>query len=552
MAACVCRLITDIPLKKYLIAARLLIASIAAALSLSGCGGGDTASTALPTKLLALISSTTSNATFSGKRNDYTIARNGAGFTVRDNASGTSSSIGPNVQTLTFDDLSVKLAIGDIAKSISAADLKMLLELYVGFFNRVPEADGLAYWIAEHARGVAIDQIADSFYAAAISPAYSALTGYSGGMSDAAYVTAVYKNVLGRDPDSAGVTYWSQSLATRSRGALVPFMLSSAHTFKGDATYGYVADLLDNKFAVGSAFALEQGLNYTSAQSSYTNAVAIAAKITPTSTTAAINAIPVNDAGFNLVTSAVVVSGMSTSSTLMYKKLATLTIAGQNLDGAIRVVTPQCSALTELAGASATQRVFTCTPNTVGTFSAQVLSARGDAILASASTAVPAPQVTMKTTVGDMVIELYPTNAPVTVDNFLQYANDSFYNGLIFHRVINSFMIQGGGFNTQLAQLITRAAIKLEAPNGLSNLRGTIAMARTSVRDSATSQFFINVVDNDFLDASPTNDGYAVFGKVVSGMTVADAIKAVPVVDYGSFASIPSTFVVINSVAQTR
>ncbi len=521
-------------------------------MSLAGCGGGDTSSTNLPTKLLALTSSTASNATFSGKRNDYTIARNGAGYTVRDNASGISSSIGASVQTLTFDDLSIKLAIGDIAKSISAADLKMLIELYVGFFNRVPEADGLAYWIGERARGVAIDQIADSFYAAAISPDFSAMTGYSGAMSDAAFVTAVYKNVLGRDPDSAGLSYWSQSLTTRSRGALVPFMLSSAHTFKGDASYGYVADLLDNKFTVGSTFAVQQGLNYATPQSSYANAVAIAAKITPADTTDAIKAIPVNDPGFNLATSAVVVSGISTSSALMYKKLATLTIAGQYLDGAIRVVTPQCSGLTEVSGASATQRVFTCTPNTVGTFSAQVLSARGDAILASASTAVPAPQVTMKTTMGDMVIDLYPTNAPVTVDNFLQYANDSFYNGLIFHRVISNFMIQGGGFNTQLAQVTTRAAIKLEAPNGLSNLRGTIAMARTAVRDSATAQFFINVVDNGFLDASATNDGYAVFGKVISGMDVADKIKAVPVLDYGSFASIPYTFVVINSVTQTR
>ena len=506
----------------------------------------------MPTKLLALSSSTSSNATFSGKRNDYTIARNGAGFTVRENISGTSSNIGASVQTLTFDDLSVSLAIGDIARSISAADLKMLMELYVGFFNRVPEAEGLAYWIGRRANGDTIDQIADSFYAAAISPDFSALTGYSGGMSDAVYVSAIYRNVLGREPDAEGLTYWSQSLATRSRGALVPFMLTSAHTYKGDATYGYVADLLDNKYTVGSSFAIQQGLNYATPQSSYANAVAIAAKITPTSTTNAINAIPVTDAGFNLATTAVVVSGMSTSSALMYKKLATLTIAGQYLDGAIRLVTPQCSGLTELSGASATQRVYTCTPNAVGTFSAQILSARGDALLASATTTVPTPQVTMKTTIGDMVIELYPTNAPVTVDNFLQYANDSFYNGLIFHRVISTFVIQGGGFNTQLVQATTRDPIKLEASNGLSNLRGTIAMARTLAPATATAQFFINVVDNGFLDASATNDGYAVFGKVVTGMAVADAIKAVPVVDYYGFLSFPSNFVIINSVTQTR
>lgn len=521
-------------------------------LTLAGCGGSPAGDAILPTKLLALTSSTTTSATFSGKRSDYAITRNGAGFVVRETLNGGSTNIAASVRSLAFDDMSVNLAIGDVANSISAEDLKMLVELYVGFFNRVPEADGLAYWISERARGVSIEQIADSFYGAAVSPAFTALTGYSAGMSDTNYVAAIYRNVLGREADAEGLKYWSDSLASRSRGALVPYMLTSAHTYKGNATYGYVADLLDNKYTVGRYFAIQQGLNYTSPQTSYVNAVAIASKITPTNTASAISSIPVSDAGFNLAASAVSVSGVSASTTLMYKKLATLTISGQNLDGAISIVTPQCSGLTEQAGATATQRVFTCTPSSLGNFLVQVVSARGNAILAERNTTIPVPQVTMKTTMGDMVIELYPASAPLTVDNFLQYVNDSFYNGLIFHRVISNFVIQGGGFNTQLAQAPTRSPIKLEAPNGLSNVRGTIAMARTNVRDSATSQFFINVVDNPFLDASTGVDGYAVFGKVVSGMSVADAIKAVPVVNYGSFVDIPYTFVVINSVTQTR
>jgi peptidyl-prolyl cis-trans isomerase A (cyclophilin A) len=138
--------------------------------------------------------------------------------------------------------------------------------------------------------------------------------------------------------------------------------------------------------------------------------------------------------------------------------------------------------------------------------------------------------------------------APKSVENFLQYVKDGHYDGTVFHRVISGFMIQGGGFDADMKQKATRAPIALESRNGLSNARGTIAMARTMVPDSATSQFFINVVDNPRLDAanSPDGNGYAVFGKVVAGMEVVDKIRAVPVGDKAGHQNVPQQPVVIK------
>lgn len=157
----------------------------------------------------------------------------------------------------------------------------------------------------------------------------------------------------------------------------------------------------------------------------------------------------------------------------------------------------------------------------------------------------------MVTTKGTFVVELYPLNAPGTVSNFLQYVQDGFYKNKIFHRVIGNFVIQGGGFDAQLNLAANRPPIALEVCNGLSNTRGTIAMARTDVLNSATSQFFINVVDNTSLDTS--GGGYAVFGKVVSGLEVVDAIKAVPVQTVVGFGSdVPVTPIVITSATKTQ
>ncbi len=158
-------------------------------------------------------------------------------------------------------------------------------------------------------------------------------------------------------------------------------------------------------------------------------------------------------------------------------------------------------------------------------------------------------QVLMTTSLGEITLDLYGEDAPLTVENFIRYINDDFYDGLIFHRVIGNFMIQGGGFDPEMNQKQTRDPIKNEAQNGLSNVTGTIAMARTGIIDSATSQFFINVVDNLFLNFSAPNPrgfGYAVFGKVSEGMDVVEAIKAVPTENRGrGHANVPTEPVVI-------
>lgn len=159
--------------------------------------------------------------------------------------------------------------------------------------------------------------------------------------------------------------------------------------------------------------------------------------------------------------------------------------------------------------------------------------------------------ILMKTNIGEIKLELYPEKAPVTVENFVSYINDNFFNGLIFHRVIDGFMIQGGGFDENLHQKETKAPIKIESDNGLKNDRGTIAMARTNDPNSATSQFFINLVDNNFLNfRSPdiAGYGYAVFGKVTDGMEVVDKIATVPTGSFGYMQDVPKYLIQIESV----
>ncbi|MGF6212662.1 peptidyl-prolyl cis-trans isomerase A (cyclophilin A) [Comamonas sp. 4034] len=168
--------------------------------------------------------------------------------------------------------------------------------------------------------------------------------------------------------------------------------------------------------------------------------------------------------------------------------------------------------------------------------------------LASHAQAADNPKVKIATSMGDIVVELNAEKAPKTVANFVQYVNDKFYDGTVFHRVINGFMIQGGGFTPEMQQKPTRAPIPLEASNGLKNDTYTIAMARTGNPDSATSQFFINVKNNDMLNApSPDGHGYAVFGKVISGTDVVDKIKAVETGNAGPHQNVPKAPVVIKS-----
>ena len=156
-------------------------------------------------------------------------------------------------------------------------------------------------------------------------------------------------------------------------------------------------------------------------------------------------------------------------------------------------------------------------------------------------------KVKLETSAGDIVIELNEKAAPVTVKNFLRYAEESFYDGTIFHRVIPNFMIQGGGFKSDMQQKKTHEQIVNEAKNGLKNNRGTIAMARTNDPNSATAQFFINHRNNDSLNYSPQNPGYAVFGKVIEGMDVVDKIAAVKTSQKGSYSDVPVEPVVIKS-----
>ena len=160
-------------------------------------------------------------------------------------------------------------------------------------------------------------------------------------------------------------------------------------------------------------------------------------------------------------------------------------------------------------------------------------------------------KATMETSMGTISLELDDNLAPATVENFVKYAADGFYDGTIFHRVIDGFMVQGGGFTRDMNQKDTRGPIRIESMNGLKNLRGTIAMARTMLPDSATSQFFINLVDNGFLDfTAPTQSGYgyAVFGKVTDGMEVVDRIAKVRTGFSGPHQNVPEEPVVIRKV----
>ncbi len=172
--------------------------------------------------------------------------------------------------------------------------------------------------------------------------------------------------------------------------------------------------------------------------------------------------------------------------------------------------------------------------------------------------AAPNPQVLVKTSLGDIVIELYPDKAPRTVENFLQYVKDGFYSGTVFHRVIGNFMIQGGGHTREIydggpGRKETRGPIPLESQNGLKNDVGWVAMARTAQPASATSQFFINVVSNGNLNfPNPDGNGYAVFGKVIDGMKTVEAIRSVRTGAVGMFRDVPTEPVTIDSVTVVK
>lgn len=242
-------------------------------------------------------------ALYLGKRADFHLAKTSTGFTATDKKTSEGVDSLVNMEILKFADMQVNLTVGDKAKSISQEGLKSIVELYIAYFNRVPDGDGMAYWIDQFKAGASIETIGQSFYAAAISPTFSALTGYSATMSNADFIKIIYQNVLGRDQvDQQGMNYWSSSLAdgSQSRGSLINTILFSAHSYKGKADYGWVADLLDNKFAVGKVFAIDQGLSYNTWQETYSKCAKISALVTATNIDVALALIGVNDAGFSL------------------------------------------------------------------------------------------------------------------------------------------------------------------------------------------------------------------------------------------------------------
>jgi serralysin len=214
-----------------------------------------------------------------------------------------------SVEVLKFSDYSVDLTIADVVREVGTNAMNSIAEIYVAYFNRVPDAEGLHYWLEEFKSGKTLEEIGRTFYAVASSPTFKDLTGYSENMSDENFVRIIYKNVLGRqEVDAEGLRYWtgalslpSGSVGAESRGTLIKTMLASAHSFKGNAEYGWVANLLDNKLATAKYFAFEQGLTLLTPEETYSKCSEICRAVTPTSIDAAIALVGIHDAPLNTI-----------------------------------------------------------------------------------------------------------------------------------------------------------------------------------------------------------------------------------------------------------
>lgn len=237
---------------------------------------------------------------------------------------------------------------------------------------------------------------------------------------------------------------------------------------------------------------------------------------------------------------------------IKYGQTGRFVIQGKNLDQEFSVSLSKCTGLSVAEGGSASTKTITCSVSATG--SATVFASYQNQQIYSQSFFVPEPQVVMKTSLGEITVELNPSAAPITVRNFLDYVNDSFYNNTIIHRIEKGFVAQGGWLDlTPAIKNPTRAPITLESNNGLSNLKGTIGMARTNEPNSATTQFYFNLADNTGLDyAQGVRDGYAVFGKVIQGLSVVDAIGQVPIANRYGLATFPATDVVVTEIKQTQ
>jgi hypothetical protein len=237
-------------------------------------------------------------AKYTGTLANFSLAKSDGGYVVRDKTGAEGTDTLVNIESVKFADKTINLAVQAKAAAASQADVTSLTELYVAFFNRIPDGDGMSYWIDQLGAGKTTNQIADAFYSAGVQ--YTNLTGLSADMSDASFVRVIYKNVLGRTgstaPQETDVNYWANNLASGvdTRGSLIRTMLGSAHSFKGDTSWGWVADLLDNKLSVAKTFSIDWGLNYNSAEESISQGMAVAAAVTSTDTAAAIALIGVN------------------------------------------------------------------------------------------------------------------------------------------------------------------------------------------------------------------------------------------------------------------
>jgi cyclophilin family peptidyl-prolyl cis-trans isomerase len=255
-----------------------------------------------------------------------------------------------------------------------------------------------------------------------------------------------------------------------------------------------------------------------------------------------------------------------------YGQKVLITVNGSALDNGVTALSNGCTGITRLTTAptesTATTAFFECTISTSGTVQVGILRDSSGLVMATVPITVPDPQVSLSigngsSTLGTVVLTLLPARAPVTVSNFMDYVRSGFYVGTVFHRHSPNFVMQGGGYagpldpgNTSPTPKTTSAAIALEDNAGLSNLRGTVAMARTNAPNSATSQFFFNLVDNTFLDRTPTARGYAVFANVTAGSEVITAMRAAPCVSYTALLPagdcLPQPNLVVTAATQTR
>ena len=252
--------------------------------------------------------------------------------------------------------------------------------------------------------------------------------------------------------------------------------------------------------------------------------------------------------GFPPVITAVKVQSIS------YGRTATVYLGGKDLRSSLVVDTGGACTNSSFAASSTTELlVLNCIPKTVGDIPLTLKTAAGEVVYSTTVT-VPNPQVTLVTSKGAITLELDPAKAPISTNNFLSYVGSGFYKDTLFHRVIAGFVVQGGGYTTgMLKRTASVGPIELESKKGLSNLRGTLAMARTNVPNSATSEFFINLVDNLSLDyKNAANPGYAVFGTVVQGMDVVDAIAAQATGVRFGFADVPLEDITITLAVQSR